>query len=352
MSDVPARTTHGSEEGSSSRDLSQRTLTTLLRALLKALATSRPELRIALPFVLLFLVCLLVPLPLSLPDQRGLAFIQRHYFGPLVAAAVLQGVVLFFHSKSGEPSSRARALLWLGGLMGVTILMHFNFKAWMPLVHRELFDKQLLRSDQLLGSLVPALIGVRQALAEFARSRLGFNVDSLYHWVFVAMFFVAFSAHAVFDSVTGMRRVVSAACLVLLLGGVLYWLVPAKGPFIFRGSVNLAATNAQSAMEGMFDDFARTGAVPAGYFAAPLAAVPSLHTAHATLFCIYAWRRLRVLCVLFVPALVWILLEAIATGWHYVVDLPAGAALAWFSVWCVDRLLPEEVSTAVTPPQG
>ena len=68
--------------------------------------------------------------------------------------------------------------------------------------------------------------------------------------------------------------------------------------------------------------------------------MPSLHVAHATLFTLFAFRRLRWLGWSFLVLLGFIVIEAVATGWHYFVDLPAGAALAVGCVWLSDRLLP------------
>jgi hypothetical protein len=305
------------------------------------LRRARPELVIAAPFALIFLGGLASGLPLNAPDGSSVLFVEQHYFRPLVAAVVLQALVFLLPSQAGRKRLDLVTVAWLAGLVAVTILVHFNFKAWMPLVHGRLFDLELGRTDMVFGGLVPGLIALRRAVAGSLAAHLGIDVDPLYHFAFVAMFFASFSGHAVFDTPLGLRKVVLGACSVLLLGGVLYWILPAEGPFLTRVVEGHAAPGAQRAMQTMFESTLSTRRFPHGYFVAPLAAMPSLHTAHAVLFCLYARRRVRFLCIVFYPALAWILIEAVAAGWHYVLDLAAGALLALLCVRAVDWLLPE-----------
>ena len=322
------------------------------QALVGAIRRVRPELLIAAPFVVIFVAGLARGLPLNAPDGSSVLFVERHYFRPLIAAVVLQALVLMLPSQAGRSRLDGKTIAWLVGLVAVTLVVHFNFKAWMPLVHGRLFDLELGRSDMVFGGLVPWLIAVRRAIAGACAAHLGLDVDPLYHFAFVAMFFASFSGHAVFDTPLGLRKVVLGACAVLLFGGVLYWILPAEGPFLTRVVEGHAAPGAQRAMSAMFDSVLATRRFPAGYFVAPLAAMPSLHTAHAALFCLYARRRVRWLRIFFYPALGWILIEAVAAGWHYVLDLAAGALLAAFCVYLVDWLLPEPASAAVRGTTG
>lgn len=283
---------------------------------------------------------LLLGLPAVVPDGPALRFVEHHYFSPLVVALVLQAIMVAFGRARGGPDQRWHSLVPALLLVPVTILVHFNLKAWMPLVHRRLFDVELIGTDRGLEPLVTLLFFLRRAIAA-PLDRLGVPVDAIYHGAFVGMFFVALSAHAVFDSLRGLRRVVLGACFILLAGGLCYWVLPARGPFLFRVGESRLADAAQADMLGRFQELVRTGRPPPGYFAAPLAAMPSLHTAHATFFTLVAYRRLRWLALPFGLILCWILIEAVAAGWHYLLDLPAGMLLAVGTVWLLDRTLPD-----------
>jgi len=65
---------------------------------------------------------------------------------------------------------------------------------------------------------------------------------------------------------------------------------------------------------------------------AGLAAMPSLHAGGSFLFFLLAWKYARVLVPLFLILTLYILTAAITTRWHYLIDLPAGMAIAWASV--------------------
>lgn len=298
------------------------------------------ELLLLAPFGVLWLAGVALGLPPNLPDLPGLAVVQKHYFGPILFAALLQLVVLRLRPRGGALlDRRTTALLLL--LTVASVFLHMNFKAWMPLVHRHLYDSELLATDRALGSFVSDVILVRRTLGRVIFMAWRVDIDPLYHSLFVAMFFASATAHALFDTPNGFRRLVVGLCAILLLGGVAYWLIPARGPFIFRPSVSYSAATAQEFMLRSFDELLRTRHVAAGAFVAPLAAMPSLHTAHSIFFVWFAGERVRWLLWFYVPALLFILFEAIAAGWHYCIDLPAGAALAFFVIWAVRRALPE-----------
>jgi hypothetical protein len=58
-----------------------------------------------------------------------------------------------------------------------------------------------------------------------------------------------------------------------------------------------------------------------------------------------------VLVPLYALILCFIIISAVSTRWHYVVDLPVGLALAWVSVWLAGKVAPspETVEAVVVP---
>jgi hypothetical protein len=73
------------------------------------------------------------------------------------------------------------------------------------------------------------------------------------------------------------------------------------------------------------------------YFTGGLAAMPSLHMAHAL---VMTWFMIKARSI-WVPAFLlitfWVLIESVASRWHYIIDLPAGALLAVFVIWLTNR---------------
>jgi membrane-associated phospholipid phosphatase len=80
-----------------------------------------------------------------------------------------------------------------------------------------------------------------------------------------------------------------------------------------------------------------------------LAAMPSLHTGGAFLFLLFAWRHARVLVPVYAPLFAFIAIDAVASRWHYLVDLPAGIALALACAWAAERLNPASADRPVQP---
>ena len=72
------------------------------------------------------------------------------------------------------------------------------------------------------------------------------------------------------------------------------------------------------------------------YLATGLAAMPSLHVASSAVFVYYAWVYERRLCWLYLPLFLFIMNEAVASRWHYVVDIVAGIGLTAVAVFIVE----------------
>ena len=127
--------------------------------------------------------------------------------------------------------------------------------------------------------------------------------------------------------------------LILVIGGVSYWLFPVIGPFIFREGENALATLTQQFMFGAYQQVRHTGIFPAGYFVSPLAAMPSLHIAHSIFFTISVKRVAPYLLFFYVPISAWIVIESVASGWHYFLDLPAGLVVMLLSMFIAQLII-------------
>ena len=127
------------------------------------------------------------------------------------------------------------------------------------------------------------------------------------------------------------------------LGTFAYLIAPAIGPFVYEDGINPMVTAGQHTMLEFYrgsithgpDWIAENGGA---HFTAGLAAMPSLHSAGAFLFFLFAWHRAKILVPLYALLLLFILVTAVASRWHYLIDVPAGTALAWVSFRLANRL--------------
>jgi hypothetical protein len=313
-------------------------------SLLSSFARLPIEIRSLMVFTTIWLWGVAAGLPVSTPGAWDVAFVTRHYFAPLMLAAAMQLLVALVAAVVGRRKGGDALLsLKLLPFMVAVVFLHFNFKAWTPLVNPRRFGLEYLAIDEGLAPVLHAFYVVRQWIAA---QITWWDVDLAYHLLFVGMFFVSFSLHSLFDDELGQRRLTFGIALMLLLGGISYWLAPAVGPFVFRTGPSDDAQAAQRHMYSMYLMVRQTGHLPPGYFAAPLAAMPSLHLGNALFFLISAARRprLRWLALVYVPLVAWIVLESVVAGWHYLPDLPAGAALTLICLRATEHWLPERAA--------
>lgn len=291
---------------------------------------------VALSSVLVAMAAVLVlAMPLAYPDRGTVTFAAYHYLGPLVPGIALSGLIWFAIGKrsglSGHFISMVRSLI----AFAIIVFVHFNLKLWAQLINPLRFDSAYAAVDGML----PFVIAGCDALGDMFRELLPF-LPNPYHEVFIGLFFLSFVLHGVFNSPKVLGELLTAVALVLLIGGVAYVVAPATGPFVFFPPSDPGTVEVQKRMFDFYETYRASGglAYSPEFFVAALAAMPSLHVAHALVFTGYAVRYLRPCGWLYLVPLVYLMADAVALRWHYLVDLPAGALVALVSV-CAARWL-------------
>ena len=286
------------------------------------------EISMLLIFGLIWLYMIYVKgLPLVIPDISSMIFVGKHYLSPLLYALVIQFFVITFWK-------RKRDSVWIPylyiPLILCTVLLHFNFKSWTPLVNATLYDPIYMNIDYYLSSIV-------QWSQVMILELPFYSPEYLYYKVFIIMFIVSFVVHLTFDSMQNFRKVVVGFCLILLIGGISYWLFPAIGPFVYQ-DYTTGFTPVQHRMYTLYSYVCDNRLIPPGYFTSALAAMPSLHVAHSFFLTFMAIRSVKILGFLYVPLFVYIFIAAIASRWHYIIDLPFGILLSITVIWLVNRI--------------
>lgn len=220
-----------------------------------------------------------------------------------------------------------------------------------------LFDDFYMSVDRSLQPLVDFCMFARVQLFGFIPYESNFYMTS-----FIGMFYWSFLYHAI-RTPEQFRPLVIAVLLLQSLGGLSYLVAPAIGPFLYEAGVDAMIGNGQQNMLEFYrqsvaigpDFIARHGST---HFTVGLAAMPSLHAAGAFLFFLYARKHAPLLVPLYAVVLAFILVTAVASRWHYLIDLPVGMALAWACIWTAERLMPlqrteeKELIGAAAPAAG
>lgn len=266
-------------------------------------------------------------------EWSSLSPILGHILG-LVAGYLLVAVWLWLALRAGlkRGAGRFEMVRRFGQQAGdafcfaLALSLSLYIKLWVPFVRSASYDRAYESMDRMWFSWVEPVIAWRARALQFGW------IDHLYFLAFFGMFLVSFVIH----NLRGrweFRRVLLATVLVQGAGGILYLAAPAIGPFLYHPSANalMGATEHYFQLVRQNEMAGGVGwlAANAGrYLMCGLAAMPSLHAAASFVFLYYAWRHVRWLGVVYTPAFLWILFGAMASRWHYGIDLVAGVALA------------------------
>lgn len=274
-------------------------------------------------------------MPVVFPSGGSIVQFSAEYILPLLLAITIQIAVLLnmVIQKSLWKSNLKKiifSILYIPFIV-IVLFLHFNFKSWMPLIHIGTYDSLFHKIDNLTP--LPGFLASLGKMLDW-----GHACYFLYYFFFFSMFVVSFMAHSVFDTFINFRKVMVGTCLILLFGGVSYWIAPAIGPFIFEPSKLANFSKTQNEMYTAYLSLVHTGKVPNEYFGEAPAAMPSLHVANSLFFLLSAKRSLPWLAVIYIPVFTFIVIIASASKWHYLIDMVFGALLSLLALWIVNKV--------------
>jgi hypothetical protein len=284
-------------------------------------------------------------LPLNLPGGERAAFVGIHYLYPLLGVAIW-GVFAII----GQRGNLGKTLIIALPCYAIVLVCHFNLKLWSPHINPMLWDEFYWQTDQALRPLIDLCFSLRRMIAPVISLESNFYMTG-----FIAMFYISFCFHAL-TSPRDFRTLFLAVLFFQGIGALAYLVTPALGPFIYETGIEPLATNAQQSMLASYHANAAGGAdwlaaYGATHLTVGLAAMPSLHTGGSFLFLLFAWRYARPLVPLYVLLFAFISIDAVATRWHYLIDLPVGIILALGCALVAERLNPRvrEVQAEIQP---
>lgn len=286
-----------------------------------------PELLLAFAFLATAMVLAwYFALPFVTPAGDALEFTGMSYGVPLSLIAAL-GLYLVVTKQTARLVYYSLAAI----AYGVIIIAHFNVKLWMSLINPVLWDDAYWSTDQAVRPLVDAAFAVHNVV----ENATAFG-DHMYLFAFLAMFAGSIIVHSAQCFIV-FRKVIFSAMLVHMLGALSYLVMPAVGPFLYEQGANGLETARQQHMYGGYQALVAGGrpwlaSEGDNFLFAAVAAMPSLHVASSGVFVFYAWKNARWLGVVYLPLFVFIIFEAVATRWHYWIDVAAGMALTGLAI--------------------
>jgi hypothetical protein len=259
----------------------------------------------------------------------------------LLAALGVRSLLAGLRLTAWKPTKDAVLdALYAGFLMGAVAADYTWVKLLMPALNGRLWDAQLGALDRFICvGLDPNrfILGLLEGNPRW----VGFALDGVYSlWMYAALFgclVVLTSADA------RVRRGAAVSLAVLWLAGAwIYVAIPAMGPALVDldlwTQIRIVMPNSAGAERELLRNYLAVKSILAG---TPVridpsygvAAMPSLHVGVDVLLALWARHQARWW------AWVWWILAgatavgAVATGWHYLADVLAGAALAGACCW-------------------
>ena len=264
----------------------------------------------------------------GLAFARGLRFPWSDGFAPFAVVAVFGPSAMVFHRRRVEPFSLSlqAAMHVLVFTACFTVLMYAVATFSPPLI-----DDALLSADATLG------IDVSQCV-------LWANDHPQLHRVIIYAYNSTFIQSLAVILILGFREerrplelFVLRFMLALLITATVFACFPAKGPFaIHQIAVNPTQASYLQQLEAL-----RAGTLQQVSLktAEGLVTFPSFHTTWAILLAC-AVRHNRWLLVPFALLNALVIVGTLTTGWHYFVDVLAGATLAAVIIVATNRLYP------------
>ena len=267
-----------------------------------------------------------IGVPINLPSGDRAPFIDLHYIYPLLGVAIWGLFVLV-----GQRSRLAWNYMISLPCYAIVLVCHFNLKLWWPLINPVPWDSEFWKIDQFLRPIIFSAFRAREAMVPVFG--LGQNA---YMITFIMMFYTSFSVHAL-QGPSQFRRLFLSALFFQGIGGFCYLVMPALGPFTFEPGLIMLHSEAQRGMLDTYHQIVAGGpdwirANGSANLTAGLGAMPSLHVGGAFLFLYFAWRHAKILVPVYSIFFAFILVSAVATRWHYLIDLPFGLMLAVVSI--------------------
>lgn len=286
-----------------------------------------PELFLALSFAFVTLVLAnYFGLKPVLPASNALQFTGVSYTVPLSMIFAL-GLFMIVTKR------KMRLAYYLVGTLayGIILMAHFNIKLWMNIINPVRWDVAFMQVDELARPVINASFAIHKLVGFIMPAE-----DHLYLFAFLAMFGCSIIVHSIRRFIV-FRQVIFTAMLVHVLGALSYLIMPAIGPFIYEAGVNGLETVRQEHMYASYQALMAGGrpwiaAQGSEFLFAAVAAMPSLHVASSAVFVYYAYKHERWLCWFYIPLFGFIMAEAMATRWHYLVDGIAGLALTALAI--------------------
>jgi membrane-associated phospholipid phosphatase len=296
-------------------------------------------------------LCLMLEVPVRNPKSDYPEHLLQ--LGKVFAGAiVLQGFWCVARRRSFAHLWSVQRAMWAVFALAAfeaTYVAYRNLKGWVPLARTEHYDPQLAAFDRMLFGGAGASERISSWIGHGIAARV---IDMVYMSYLPLVSITVVLALALMPSLRQQAAFVTATLGNWTLGALTYWTLPAVGPAFTHPDRFAWMHHAASGSARLQESLAakRIDALAGDGVLQSIGAFPSLHTSvtitWALMLCMLGYRKLGILawiyCAITVTATLYL-------GWHYSLDLLAGAVIATASCIAARRLFLSTAAAARTP---
>ncbi len=266
---------------------------------------------------------------------RGVETYIVFFFAVLIPCFGLLSLLLWLAGKkllnldgvANDPFTHENifAILRVIAALFIGFYAYSHLKVIAPVINPQNYDLLLEKIDRLI------FLGSSPTLALLQiKSKAWMFLMNISYQSFYPAFPLSFAAAFLAKDQKEMRELVTGILLIYFFGIILYYLVPALGPLFYTQELFAHIPNRWQPI--LWNAHLAIKADPQAFAGGPffgVAAFPSLHSAHMLFLLAMAKRRHKFLFTIYVPWTILLLISTIYLGWHYVIDLVAGAAITF-----------------------
>lgn len=268
------------------------------------------------------------------------------FFAMLIPAFFVGGAVIYFLNRAFckpeqgyENPLEKKNMLEIGRAILFLLIGYYGYshlKILIPLINQASYDDLFFNLDKMIffGNS-PTLEMLR------IRSDLFTKLMYLSYTSFYAAFPFSFAVAFLAKNKEEVRRLIFGILTVYIIGMAFYYLFPALGPLFYTPDLFAHIPNVWQKI--LWDGHLAIQNNRATFAPNPflgVAAFPSLHAAHMIFLFLIAKRYHRWLFYIYIPWTTLLCMATIFMGWHYVVDLIAGAIIALITIGLIYKLKP------------
>lgn len=213
------------------------------------------------------------------------------------------------------------------------LIIESNIKINVPLINGHLYDAFYHQIDMYIKPFGSLIIFVRDWVQSFI------DLSIMYVYLYEALFLLTFII-LYWKNPKFFRPMYFATIFAILIGALLYCMMPAIGPFYYSSSPSPYVQDTVTDMLMRYNVYRLSHGEVYSYamVVEGIAAMPSLHVGNTIIFLYFIYKYARKWTWFYLPCFIYIFIDAMYTKYHYGLDVIIGFLLGLISIYICEKI--------------